>query len=382
MRLTVLVTAFFVALLSAPQATYACSCLYIEDEQERRELYYQQAEVVIQGTVLDEKELDNSRVFAVSIEKVWKGQPDAYIDLHTAMDSAQCGVTLEGDGTYVIFASTVEGELRTSLCSGTRLADSNPELVSWLNNYDGTSSSSSSTTSSLISSTGSSVSSLENLCDPYRCRNGEVFPACENGQPINYFAPPCQFSGGELEPGEELETEEPPADEFIDVTEDNPNYSAIIFVKQEGIVAGYSDGTYRPNQLINRAEFTKIIMGAAFSSDVIPVCNELFSDVSVEDWFAEYVCHAKQRDVISGYPDGTFGPANNVNFAEAAKIVVNAFGIPTSPEDDDEDVWWKPYVFALARINGLPMSFSDPNQELTRGDMAEIVYRVMTGMEQ
>jgi len=68
-----------------------------------------------------------------------------------------------------------------------------------------------------------------------------------------------------------------------------------------------------------------------------------------------------------------------VNFAEASKIVVEAFGIKTSPEDLIDD-WWKPYVYALSRIGGLPSSFTDPNQFVTRGEMAEVIYRVKTGM--
>ena len=163
--------------------------------------------------------------------------------------------------------------------------------------------------------------------------------------------------------------------------EGHSNYKAISFVKQEGIVNGYEGNVYIPDQQINRAEFTKIIVAANYARDAIDSCelNELFSDVSQSNWFADYVCMAKNDGIVDGYPDSTFRPAAFVNFAEAAKIVVGAFGIDTKPEDH-LGVWWRPYVFALARIGGLPTTFSDPNQEITRGDMAEIIYRVMMGM--
>ena len=160
------------------------------------------------------------------------------------------------------------------------------------------------------------------------------------------------------------------------------NFAAISFVKSEGIVKGYEGNTFKPDQRINRAEFTKIIIMANFTGATIDECesNHLFADISQSDWFADYVCTAKENGVIDGYPDQTFRPQGFVNFAEAAKIVVGAFGIETNPEDH-LGIWWRPYVFALAKIGGLPSTFSDPNQQITRGDMAEIIYRVKMGMD-
>lgn len=361
MKKALLIATIVLAPLASPQSAYACSCMYYEDEQERNATYYTSADLVLQGVPIEMSTDDAFVHYSISSEKVWKGQADALVDIVTATDEAACGINLKLNEPVIIFAYKSEGKYHTGLCSGTAKADES--LVRWLNMYD---------------SSSSSSSSSEADCEPYLCENGDIFPSCEGDHVINYLVHPCQFSSSESSVSSSSSSA---INGFTDVPKTHSNYKAIQFVRDEGIVSGYEDGTYKPNQRINRAEFTKIIVAANFSSEEIDACeaDNLFSDVSQSDWFADYVCDAKQHEIIGGYPDGTFKPGNFVNFAEAAKIVVNAFEIETDPEDH-LGIWWRPYVFALARIGGLPTTFSDPNQQLTRGDMAEIIYRVMLGM--
>jgi hypothetical protein len=342
--------------LASPQEAYACSCMGYEDSEQQNAAAYDNADIVIQGSVISAEEVDMSVIYTVSVEKTWKGYADAHIEIKTANNSAACGILIPTDESTVIFLNEYDGSYHTGLCSGTISADSE-NLIAWLSSYNG------------------KTEEPEINCEPYICSNGEEHAACtEEGHQINYLVHPCQFS--EEEPKEEEERS------FEDVPSSHPNAAAINFVRNEGIVTGYDDGTFRPDQTINRAEFTKIIITANFTQEAIDNCEseDLFTDVHQSDWFADYVCIGKNDNVISGYDDGSFGPASPVNFAEAAKIVVNAFGIKTNPKDTAQTVWWKPYVFAMSRIGGLPPSFTDPNQLLTRGEMAEIIYRVMTGM--
>src|SRR3990172_254145 len=104
--------------------------------------------------------------------------------------------------------------------------------------------------------------------------------------------------------------------EFTDVTLDHPQRKAIDFVEDQGIVKGYADGTYQPKRLLNRAEFTKIIIEAIYNDIEINACvsssedkgSSGFSDIITGIWFEKYVCLAKKHGIISGYPDGTFRP--------------------------------------------------------------------------
>lgn len=149
---------------------------------------------------------------------------------------------------------------------------------------------------------------------------------------------------------------------------------AIQAVQEHGIVQGYADGTYRPDAQINRAEFTKIIVEATLPDEAGAGC---FPDVQ-RQWFAPYVCMAKEKGFIGGYPDGTFKPDRRVNFAEAAKIIAVAFGAQLKPDP----LWYKPYVEALRARNAIPPSITQMDQQLTRGEMAAMIYVLKNDADQ
>ena len=104
--------------------------------------------------------------------------------------------------------------------------------------------------------------------------------------------------------------------------------TAIDYLKEQAVVQGYNDGTFRPDNTINRAEFMKIVIGAKYSQDYIGVSSawNCFSDVHTE-WFAPYICIAKDEGIVSGYPDGAFRPSQNISFVEAAKILAEVYGL-------------------------------------------------------
>jgi hypothetical protein len=160
---------------------------------------------------------------------------------------------------------------------------------------------------------------------------------------------------------------------FSDVPSLHPNADAIAYVKAEGIVEGYADGTFKPDQTINRAEFTKIIL-IAIGGDS-DCSTSAFRDVPLRTWFAPYVCGAKAHRLIDGYPDGTFRPSVNINFAESAKIITQAFDMTNNPTD----IWYEGYVRALADAKAIPTSISSFDKNITRGEMAEMIYRLKAG---
>ncbi|MBI5422296.1 S-layer homology domain-containing protein [Candidatus Peregrinibacteria bacterium] len=157
---------------------------------------------------------------------------------------------------------------------------------------------------------------------------------------------------------------------FSDVSIKRADFTAIQYVQSNHIVEGYSDGTYRPDNPINRAEFTKIVIQSYFQDQARG--SECFPDVSME-WYAKYVCFGKDRAFIAGYPDGKFYPANDINFVEVSKILVNASGTPVTP---DPLVWYKPFVDQLALANAIPVSITSFTKKVTRGEMAEMIYRL------
>lgn len=165
---------------------------------------------------------------------------------------------------------------------------------------------------------------------------------------------------------------------FSDVDYYSDNYEAINYLFEEGVVEGYGDGTYKAENHISRAEFLKIVMEASAHLDVIfdqgLEGKNCYSDVR-DEWFAKYVCEATKLGLVKGYSDGKFRPEQEVNFVEAAKIVVNAMDLEI-PNLENELNWFDKYVYALENQSAIPKSISTFSYEVTRGDMAEIVWRI------
>ncbi|MFA7686221.1 MAG: S-layer homology domain-containing protein, partial [Candidatus Gracilibacteria bacterium] len=170
---------------------------------------------------------------------------------------------------------------------------------------------------------------------------------------------------------------------FSDVTESYDYHDAINYVEQKNLVQGYEDGTYKPNTQITRAAFTKILIGAKFTPSEIAACvpTKNFPDVASNEWYAPYVCMAKNEGIITGYQDGTFRPKSNITFAEAAKIVANTYGLEPVGEADIPAHWYVPFVDALSLQAAVPLSITDYKTPITRGEMAETIFGVETDQD-
>lgn len=162
---------------------------------------------------------------------------------------------------------------------------------------------------------------------------------------------------------------------FSDVSSDHEFHASLNYVQEMGIVSGYPDGTFQPEKTINRAELTKILAESQFASDIEGCTQTDFPDVPADAWFSPYVCAAVKAGVVSGYPDGTYQPAQTVNVAEASKMIVNSFGLETQT---NADVWFEGYLMALGEKSALPVGIEAADGGLTRGQMAEIIFRLKT----
>ena len=111
---------------------------------------------------------------------------------------------------------------------------------------------------------------------------------------------------------------------FSDVSADKWYNNAVSTLCHMGVLGGYSDGTFRPNAPITRAEFAKIAV--SFSQANGSAVYSYFTDVKTTDWFAPYVTAAKDSSLIEGYSDGSFKPENRITRAEACTIVNRVLG--------------------------------------------------------
>ncbi|MCB9809400.1 beta-propeller domain-containing protein [Candidatus Peribacteria bacterium] len=157
---------------------------------------------------------------------------------------------------------------------------------------------------------------------------------------------------------------------FSDILDGHPFSSSIEYLYSHHIIDGYDDGLFRPGQRVNRAEFTKMVYG--YINDT-PKGEDCFPDVT-DEWFAPYVCSALQDGIVEGYDDGLFHPENYITLAEAAKIIASTYALQGR---DTGDVWYAPYVSALADAHALPLSIDQLDRPLRRDEVAEILGRLM-----
>ncbi len=172
---------------------------------------------------------------------------------------------------------------------------------------------------------------------------------------------------------------------FSDVYTTDTNYAAITSLVDQGILVGYDDGTFRSDQEVNRAEALKIIlMGAGVAVDESSTAALLFSDVGTEDWFFGYVSTGVSLGIIQGYDDGTFKPEQTVNRAEAVKMLLAAAEISVGAASESfPDVplseWYAPYA-AYSKTWNLEPPQNDGlwhgEEAITRGNISEMVYRL------
>ncbi len=141
---------------------------------------------------------------------------------------------------------------------------------------------------------------------------------------------------------------------------------------ERGVITGYGDGTFKPGNAINRAEFLKIVFTARGGEPT--VAGSCFSDVPEDAWYAPFVCAAARRNIVNGYPDGSFHPDQPVNVAEALKMLVRAYERETA-EEPAGDKWYEPYSSFFDSADLLRRSAYLPWEPLTREKAADLIGR-------
>lgn len=161
---------------------------------------------------------------------------------------------------------------------------------------------------------------------------------------------------------------------FSDVPPGNPYYTALQYLNGKDLqLNGYADNTFRPDQLVTRAEACLLFL---ISSKIeIPAIVEKndFPDVEKGSWYHPCVQTAKDQKLIAGYPNGTFQPTNYVNNAEALAIFFNAQKVALT---DTPGQWYEKYV-THAREKSVIDSNFDPATKMTRGQVINLIYKFL-----
>ena len=152
---------------------------------------------------------------------------------------------------------------------------------------------------------------------------------------------------------------------------------------RRAVIGGYPDGEFKGYRDVNRAEAAKFLLLARYGGVNDLRNNGRFPDVLDGQWYTKYVVTAADKGIISGHPDGTFRPANTVNTAEFLKMLSLTFGLQLNLQYSYTDVssqdWFAPYAGIAERYNLFPgrSAYLSPGDPLTREEVAVAIYQYL-----
>lgn len=142
------------------------------------------------------------------------------------------------------------------------------------------------------------------------------------------------------------------------------------------VFAGYPSGKFNPDGEITRAEFTKVAMSLAGMMDSAPLLENTattFSDTKTGVWYTGWINLGTSKDVIVGFPDGTFKPNDVITSQEAITILLRVLGY----SDNLSGTWPVNYITEAARIGLLDDIDFSGSEAISRVDIATIAVNLL-----
>lgn len=174
---------------------------------------------------------------------------------------------------------------------------------------------------------------------------------------------------------------------FTDVPADLA--TAVEFLATRGIMVGTSETTFSPKSSMTRAMVVATLYRISADKNFTKV-EKPFTDVKSSDWFYEAVLWAKENGIVAGYEEGDFRPNKNVSRQEFAVIIMkflkdHGINMPMVEEfkySDEKDIpaWSKEAVELMNKIgliDGQDDKNYKPYSEYTRGELAETLYKLI-----
>src|SRR5665648_330704 len=150
-----------------------------------------------------------------------------------------------------------------------------------------------------------------------------------------------------------------------------------------GLIKGYPDGTFKPDNNITRAEFISLVNRAFGYTETAPIS---FTDVDQNAWYVSAIAVAVKAGYISGYPDGTMRPDNPISREEAATIIMKINKLEANPSaantfTDAASLTWSKgavgAVFAADLMIEYPDGSFGPQNYIKRGEAMVALDRAM-----
>ena len=151
-------------------------------------------------------------------------------------------------------------------------------------------------------------------------------------------------------------------------------------LKHKAYIFGYPDGTVRPNGEITRAEAAAMLARLLEIESIGSADKPMFPDTP-SDWYNKAINAVVQRDIMKGYPDGTFKPNDAITRAEFTQMIATidnkAYGV--APFADVVGHWAERPIgseYQAGRIAGYPDGMFRPDNHITRAEAAVILNKI------
>lgn len=169
--------------------------------------------------------------------------------------------------------------------------------------------------------------------------------------------------------------------DFTDVGKSYSFYKEIMSMTKEGIIHGYTDNTFKPQQLITRMHTAMMFERAL---ELAPVrAGKEFKDVPKTHMYYDTVQKVYRAGIFDGKGDGSFGIADNLTRAQMAKVIVGAFNIDIHKgyifDDVGESHWAKDYISSVY-MSGITVGSNGkflPSDSVSRAHYAAFLYRAL-----
>lgn len=161
--------------------------------------------------------------------------------------------------------------------------------------------------------------------------------------------------------------------------------SSIVQAVRAGFVSGYADGTFQPDRVVTRAEFTVMLAKALRLGEG---GETTFPDEdTIPAWARQHVAAAVASGILSGYADGTFRPQGRIIRAEMAVMAARSAALPPSigaetrfADNASIPAWSKPYAAAAYEaglIQGKGGNRFAPMDSLTRAEAVVVLLGII-----
>lgn len=168
---------------------------------------------------------------------------------------------------------------------------------------------------------------------------------------------------------------------FTDISDSRVSQTAAV-LDALGIMQGVGGGSFAPGKALTRAQFCKLAVTAMGVTDVSPYASyTIFPDVKHSHWAAPYINAAvrhpelKEKAIIRGYADGSFGPNKIVSYGEVCTMLLRMLGY----KEEDVGPFWPADYIAQAQAIGLTdgVTITDARAAVKRGDAAVLLLNAL-----